>query len=242
MWDINQKYKWYELFLVISLDRFSPFMTDIDFPLPNHLEDVQKLARNFINKFVAINQKVTSQDINDRFKELFKDIVDELNIVLGKENTNIFLEWGNEFETGSKEHSLFMFWESKTLRKLIDFRDYDDSLSQENFNLYNFYTLLIRCEKYLDGVFNTIDAVELMPKTDWDTKAYKIYHVGANREYEVEGLYHSPLSALSTFIRYTKILEFLSNIAKYKSLEELLTELQLSDKQKSDILSLVQEA
>ncbi len=239
--DLNQKFKWNELFLVISLDRFTPFMTDIGFPLPNQLSDVQKISRNFVEKFFEIQQKVNSQDINDRYKELFRNTLNELTAIVGEENTNTFVEWGNKFETGSRGHSISRFWDNKILRKIIKSRDYDNDTIVDDFSVYKFYTLLIRCEQYLDGVFNTIDAVETMPKTNWDSKAYKIYHLAANREYEVEGLYHSPLIALSSFIIYIKVVNLLFDITRHKQINKLLNELQLSDEQKSNILSIVQE-
>jgi len=48
--DGNQLFTWYNIFLVIGLDKSFPFLFDVGFPLHSHYREIQHISQDFVKK------------------------------------------------------------------------------------------------------------------------------------------------------------------------------------------------
>lgn len=240
--DIHNAYEWNSAFMVLSLDNFLAFAKELRFPISQDISFVQEESRRYVNSFFEIRKSpMLLPERRKRNLQLMEETVNRFVINIGEESTAQLLKWLDYDDMRGKEHSLGMFWRSELIRKIILTDDIVMPLSEiiPNFTLVTI--LLKKYHQHIDGMFNTVDFVEMLPRTSWDDIAHRIYLIGEDSVDEAVDLGQSPLDIVHARIYHINIVELVEELNNCSDLETLLSKTDLNQDYVDTILSIVMD-
>ena len=223
--DGNQLFTWYNIFLVIGLDKSFPFLFDVDFPLHSHYREIQHISQDFVKKVFDNELKLFEINKPSPLSEtLFQEVYALLTLQIGEENTKSFCKWGNELNRDTKK-KLLKFWSRLRDESRIDTDNHPNDLK-----ILPLRMLINRYNHYLRGVYNTIDDVEKIPRNEWEELAYTLYHrIGDSEKNLNAPVDISPLDFFEGVITYCSLLNLLIQLQTIPEIENLLARLGLDE-------------
>ena len=226
--DKNNLFTWYNLFLVLGLDKSFPFLVDIGFPLHDTYWQIQQLSQDFVKKMFEHEMELFYiGEPSAVSKKLFQDFYTVLEERIGEENAQTFCNWGHKLMHDTKldtkfEHKLSPFWWD--LRKASR----ADTITHPNDPQMRPLRMLIERYNYHQRVMcDAFDDIEDFPKNDWEELAYTLYtRIGDDRNNpDFHGT--SPLDFLECTVSNLLWLNFLVQLQTIPAIEELLMKLNL---------------
>lgn len=220
--DGNQLFTWYNIFLVLGLDKSFPFLFDIGFPLPDYYWQIQPIARDFVEKMFAIEGQLYEKgQPSAKSVQLYQNLHATLIERVGAENTQTLCEWGNKLNLDNTrlEDQLFLF-ESNLTRA---FRE-DEKNNPNDPNMLPVKMLIRRNWHRGHDIQDAIDEMELLPRNTWEESAYTLYfRIGADRR-KPEPLL-SPMVFLWAIVNYLSDMRLVMQLRSIPNIEALLTRL-----------------
>ncbi len=216
---------WYELFIILSLERADPYLQEIGFPIARKGAEVGRIARDFVLSCHEIQLQSYRSYYHPPWQEtvetqsLFDRTYDTLVKALGRENADLICNWGNQLQIGATiRHSLEIH--ERLLYSLVQ----KDSASD--------LTPLVLPDEILKWLVSTIreygersretglalDALDESAKSDWENQVSTIVN------YLVESDGGPPLSSyneLHTLINDIRCQQLLTVIESRLSKEQL---------------------
>lgn len=201
-------YKWHRLFLLLSLERISLFLPQIEFPLTQHLPVLRPMARVFIRQFYIIEpQLLVEGQVSQAGRDLFDKTYQELAAKIGQPDAQVFCQWGNNLLVDSPvETELLTLWEDLFIHLTDKEKEsrlhLPDVLRAKSF-VIKAVTAWLKVD--LRGLYDALDILESAPKNPWDLAAYRVYNQGDRRDMTEVPLNLSPLEYFEQVIYYVKI-------------------------------------
>jgi len=223
-------FTWYDIFLILGLDKSFPFLVDIRFPLHHIYWQLQPLSQDFVKKvFEHENDLFYIDEPSATSKTLFQDFYATLVEHIGTENTQILCDWGHKLIADTKfnapsnvEFRLSSFW--------WDLRQASraDTITHPNDPQMRPLRMLIERYDYSRRArMDAFDDIEDFPNNDWEDVAYTLYmRIGDDRNNpDFSGV--SPLVLLESMAQNLLDLDFLIQLRTIPHIDELLMKLHL---------------
>lgn len=170
--DGNQLYTWYNIFLVLGLDKSFPFLFDIGFPLPDHYWQIQPIARDFVEKMFAIEGQLYEKgQPSAKSVQLYQNLHATLIERIGAENTQTLCEWGNKLQLDRAIENKLGSFNDNLVKKSRTDNDYNPNDS----TMFPIRMLINRYKHYTRYVIDAIDDLALVSKSAWEELAYTLY-------------------------------------------------------------------
>ena len=222
----SQLFAWYDIFLVLGLDKTHPFLVDMDFPVYAQYREVQIISRQFVKKvfdnvLVLFDKNHPSQTAQNLFQEVYTTLAHQI----GEENTQSFCRWGNALRLNSKQDkTLNRFWDKLLIASRTDSRQHPDDAE-----MYPLRMLINRYNHSLRTIYHDIDTMETALLTEWDELAYKWYvRIGDDfTNPHFTGV--SPLLFVSGIITYLELSKLLNQLRTIPDSEALLLRLGVQE-------------
>jgi len=211
MFELNtsgEVYVWHRLFLLLSMERTTAFLLDLEFAPLEHVEVIREVSRDFVRQFCDIELKLfEAYSISSVGKQLYDETYAELVARIGADATAAFCRWGNLLTLDPLlKQRLLSIWVF-TLAKLI--KDKSGLMAQLPAELQQkalmIKAVILRHERELAGIREALRILETIPKDEWDQEAYRIYNGSQRADLtDVENII-SPLDTLYSHMNSFKI-------------------------------------
>lgn len=115
MFDLDDygDFHWYNLFIILSLEKANACLPAIGFPLDHKSSELEQIAKSLVVSYHEIQlQRYAPGQKASEIREVFSRTYDTLVDELGREATDAICEWGNQLHlSGDLHYSLFLFEE-----------------------------------------------------------------------------------------------------------------------------------
>lgn len=219
----NNAFNWYEIFLLLSLDKLNPYLSTIDFPLKSKIPALTQLSQDFVEEFYNNRSSLYVRDsVSEATRNLFVETYNKLVSELGERDANLLIEWGNHLQVNTRlKYSAKLLWE--TLLFAFDHEQNPTVTSLPSFtgDMANRVKILVaKYKTQLKFTHDIIDMLDNSPRDKWENEAYQMYNNigGEMGESDIEV---SPLDVLAS------ILDFSIRCALFTDIKNLLTALDL---------------
>jgi hypothetical protein len=220
----NLAYTWYDIFIVLSWEKFDPYLSEIQFPLFPDISSIRPIAQNFVRNFYELRGQgywagKTSADAMNLSREIYQDLVHKL----GETKTNILHEWGNHLQIERrKEYSLQLV--VKIINHVLSDVELNSttlaSLSITKRQLLREYLGIYKEQSRLVG--NSLDNLdEEMSQDEWGKSILLYYQNPKFADRSEDKTQVSPIDRLATWIYYFKGKALLNSIRELLSDEDL---------------------
>jgi hypothetical protein len=225
-------YDWQVLFLLISMERVTLFLGDLNFPFFNQLPMIQASARSFTRDFYEVELDLFSDgEISRAARDLFTATYDELARRLGPGAALRFCDWANRMQMDRRlEWALDHFWYDLFVPWAHTGGDHPPVIEPRRFQ-DTVKAIVARCDGDLKGMVEAVDIIDVIPLEGWDADAYRFYNQGHRRTIGLDGMTASPLGYLEALLTYTRICRALCQIVEVASQDELDTLIDWIDTQ-----------
>lgn len=166
---------WYDLFMLLSLERADPYLHKINFPLEHKSKDLEQTARKFVESYheFQLQGYSAAQNTTDKIQKLFEDTYDLMSRQMGDKNAEAVCNWGNSLSISADvEYSLRTYEE---LLFSLNSEDVTSRLVISKFPSVLLERLLSEIYQYRRDSRETnlaLDAIDAAPKSDWENWVY----------------------------------------------------------------------
>jgi hypothetical protein len=200
----NNTFNWYEIFLLLSLDKLDPYLGAIGFPLKSKIPALTQLSQDFVEEFYNNRSSLYVRGtVSEATRNFFIKTYNKLVFELGERDANLLCEWGNHLHVNERlKYSARLLWQV-----LLAF---DPEQNPIVTNLPSFTgdmantvkTLVAKYKTKLKYTYDIIDILDNTPRDKWENQAYQMYNnIGDEmRESDVEV---SPLDVLASILDFS---------------------------------------
>jgi hypothetical protein len=171
-------YSWRTIFMLLSLVKVDPFLSEIQFPLQTKPEKLTEIAKWFLEEFYGTILWNADQ-MSMPASELFAITEKRLLLSIGRENTSAFCEWGNnlplENTVTEGAHQLWHYiilpnYHKDKLKNILGEKLAEkEKIIQQSVAII--YDELIQVDK-------RIDLLEQSPSDEWEKHVVYLYNRG----------------------------------------------------------------
>ncbi len=216
----NQMYVWHKIFMVLSLDKTFPFLSDIGFPLYGQFLEIQGISRSFVKKFFDKESLLYEGNRPSKLAEnLFTEAYETLRLQVGDESADHFCKWGNQLKLDTEIEYKLLKWWSELKEETIDIGEGESTFLTARM-------LINRYENYLNAIYSALDHAERTPQNSWEKMANEMYNTGDDRRIPRVGFVGNPLDFLEGMVTYHNLSRLLLSIQTSSEIENEFSKLK----------------